>query len=1004
MRFGVLGPLTVRDDDGSPIVVGAPKVRALLAVLLLEPNRPVSTDGVMTALWGERPPATATASLHNHLARLRKALGPHADRLRSGREGVELRVGAGELDLDDFDGLTRLARRATAGEDWETACREAGAALALWRGLPLADVPGYAGHPAAARLLEQRLDLLDCRSEALLRLDRLDGLPAELRALVAEHPFRESFSRRLMLVLARTGRQAEALAVFRSLRRTLVEELGVEPGPAVQEAHREVLRSGEGRQPGPPRPVRPGPPPAEHPPAAEPLQPAEPPPPVAQLPPPVAQLPPAPAVFVGRTEQTARVRTALGADRTQAALVVISGMAGVGKTGLALHLAGSLREDFPDGQLYLNLHGGTPGVAPLQPAEAVAQLLLGLGVDARRIPEEPAAAAALLRSRLAPTRTLLVLDDAACVPQVLPLLPAGAGCVVLLTSRTTLATLDAAVHVPLDPLSDADGALLLARASGRAWADSDGAAVARIVALCGRLPLALRVSAARLRSRRTLTVGKLAERLARPEERLDHLELEDLSVRRSLRAAHDGLRGPGDLRDEEAAAALALVGALDLPEYPAPLLAWTMDLPERDAERALERLAEVALLQETARGPYVPHDLVREYARELADQPHRRARSADAVARALRWYVEGAALCSALLRPMFWPATGPAATRPPFADAAAALAWADAESENLLFLASGGAERHGLDAATNLELVNGLFPYLQDRGRIHDLNRLTRHAVTLARASGDAAAEGRALFQLASAHYSAGHLRPGVGLFRQAVDLSLRLGDDTARMLHLGNLAVLLKLLGRPDEARSTLAECLSLRPDDPSPNHEAILLGHQGHIAELADPREALGYHRRSAEVAHEAGIPVLRQLALCNLGYLHLRLGEPLEALDRFQDALEAMPAGSGHWNAEREVRLGRVKALLSLGLPEQAEQECARLLEETMARGDTYARGLLAHEHGHVRMALADEAGARALWREALAALEGTDAEVLGELRTLVRGPADRPAAHRSAACGW
>ncbi|AZM93576.1 BTAD domain-containing putative transcriptional regulator [Streptomyces sp. W1SF4] len=990
MRFGVLGPLTVHDDDGSPVVVGAPKVRALLAVLLLEPNRPVSTDGVMTALWGERPPATATASLHNHLARLRKALGPHADRLRSRREGVELRVGAGELDLDDFDGLTRLARRATAEEDWEAVCREAGAALALWRGLPLADVPGTAGHPATARLLEQRLDLLDSRSEALLRLGRLDGLPAELRALVAEHPFRESFSRRLMLVLSRTGRQAEALAVFRSLRRTLVEELGVEPGPAVQDAHREVLRSAEGRRPGPPRPVRPGPPP-------------EPPLAVAPLPPPVAQLPSAPAVFVGREAQTARVRTALGADRTQAALVVISGMAGVGKTGLALHLAASLREDFPDGQLYLNLHGGTPGVAPLQPAEAVAQLLLGLGTDARRIPEDPAAATALLRSRLAATRTLLVLDDAAGVSQVLPLLPAGAGCVVLLTSRTTLATLDAAVDVPLDPLSDADGALLLARASGRAWADSDGAAVARIVALCGRLPLALRVSAARLRSRRTLTVGNLAERLARPEERLDHLELEDLSVRRSLRAAHDGLRRPGDLPDEEAAAALALVGALDLPEYPAPLVAWTMDLPERNAERALERLAEVALLQETARGPYVPHDLVRAYARELADQPHRKARTADTVARALRWYVEGATLCSALLRPTFWPATGPAATRPPFTDAAAALAWADAESENLLFLASGGAERHGLDAATNLELVNGLFPYLQDRGRIHDLKRLTRHAVTVARASGDAAAEGRALFQLATAHYSGGHLRPGVDLFRQAVDLSLRLGDDTARMLHLGNLAVLLKILGRPDEARSTLSECLSLRPDDPSPNHEAILLGHQGHIAELADPREALGYHRRSAQVAHEAGIPVLRQMALCNLGHLHLRLGEPIEALDRFQDALEAMPAGSGHWNAEREVRLGRVKALLSLGLPEQAEQECAQLLEEITARGDTYARGLLAFERGHVRMALADEAGARTLWREALAALEGTDAEVLGELRTLVRGPADRPAAHRSAPRG-
>ncbi|MDX3642867.1 BTAD domain-containing putative transcriptional regulator [Streptomyces sp. MB09-02B] len=975
MRFAVLGSLTVVDDDGRTVVVRGPKVRALLAVLLLEANRTVPVDTVRAVLWGEEPPPTATASLHNHVARLRRALGDAGGtRLRTMTRGLQLRVDEGESDRDVFEGQVRRAQEAHHRGDWEAAERTANAALALWRGTPFADVPALVGHPVVPLLQEQRLQALECRFEALLRLGRPDGLAPELAALAEENPFRETLHRQLVLVLGRTGRQAEALALFRSLRRTLVEELGVEPGPALQEAHHEVLRGAATGPHRPPVPASPPPGPQAGPGSRQ----------VRETPRP-EQLPAPPVGFVGRAAHIAAVRAELESDRGRTALAVISGMPGVGKTGLALHIADQLRHAFPDGRLHLNLRGATPGTAPLAPADALVTLLHGLGLDARRIPDDVAAASALLRSALAPTRTLLVLDDAASASQVRPLLPAGAGCAVLLTSRRPLATLEASTHVRLEPLSPQEGALLLERASGRSWAASDGESVTRLAALCGHLPLALRVCGARLRSRAALPVQRLVERLARQEDRLDHLELEDLSVRRSLEAAHEALLGSGDPRDGEAAAALVLIGALDLPEYGAPLMAAATGRTERSAEHALDRLTEVALLQETGWGRHVPHDLVRDFARELAARPEARHASADAVERALRWYERRLAGCTATLRPhprrtAERPETGAA-----FVDAAAALAWADTEAANLLHLAGSGGQGPA-GATRTLDLIHTLFPYLHDRGRATDLERLTRHAVTLARSTGDTAAEARALGHLASAHYSAGRVRRALLLVDEAVELSERLGDGVARMRHLGNRAALLRELGRDADARATLARCLATRPHFLTPAEEAILVGHQGYVAELTDPRSALTYHRRSRGLARKAGSAVIEQVALCNTGRAHLVLGEPEHALRSFDEALHVMASGAAHWNAERETRLGRSQALRALGRLGPAREACGTLLREAAARGDSYGRGLADHEYGHVLRALGDEAAALTRWRGALSVLDGTDAPVLADLRAL------------------
>uniref|UniRef100_UPI0034E00D79 NB-ARC domain-containing protein n=1 Tax=Streptomyces flavofungini TaxID=68200 RepID=UPI0034E00D79 len=321
-------------------------------------------------------------------------------------------------------------------------------------------------------------------------------------------------------------------------------------------------------------------------------------------------------------------------------VVVVAGMAGVGKSALAVEVAHRLREEFPDGQLYINLHGATPGMTPLTPGQALASLLRDLGAEPRHTPEsgaDPSAASALLRSLLASTRTLLVLDDAATAAQVRPLLPAGPGCAVIVTSRSPLTTLDGAALFPLEPLSAGDSAALLRAVSGREGLDAGHP----LIELAGRLPLALRVVAARLAARRALTPDALAELLTDSEGRLHHLEYDDLSVRRSLAVALDALRTSERAADRDAALALARIGALDLPAYGVPLLARLLGTDELRAGAALDRLVDVALLEETAYGRYAPHDLVRDFARETAAGADATDGGAtDVVHEALRWYAE----------------------------------------------------------------------------------------------------------------------------------------------------------------------------------------------------------------------------------------------------------------------------------------------------------------------------------------------------------------------------
>ncbi|WP_440553621.1 BTAD domain-containing putative transcriptional regulator [Streptomyces sp. SCPE 10] len=1068
LRFGLLGPPVLYDrspydnpgdpesyeaveaTEGAVRPIGSPKVRALLAALLLEPGRVVSVESLTEALWGGAPPASARASLHNHVTRLRRLL-DDPDRLRSVPPGYLLRVEQGELDVYVFDALVAEARAAHARRDWPGVARACAAALVLWRGTPLSGLPAdLGGNALVPRLEEARLLLLEWRYDAQLAVGggRSAALVPELAALVAEYPLREAYHRQLMLALHRTGRQAEALAVHRDLRARLIEELGVEPGPAVREVHVEVLRGSgepveEGARPGaepesrwPAEGIRPGEERAADRPApagpcdggcgggpaeeAEDDPSASPPARSTRLPPPPAQLPPAPAHFTGRVAVRRALRRALTEPSEPSepsapgpAVAVVSGMAGIGKSALALYVAHELRERFVDGQLYVNLHGATPGMPPLGSAQALAALLRDLGVEPRNVPEHPDAAAALLRSLLAPSRVLLVLDDAANAAQVRPLLPAGPGCAVIVTSRSPLATLDGARRFPLAPLTGEDSAALLRAVSGRAGLDAGHA----LVALTGGLPLALRVVAARLAARRALTPDALAGQLTATGGRLRQLEYDDLSVRRSLAVALDALAAAEREADRDAALVLRGIGALDLPTYGAALVARLTGTDERRAEAALDRLVDVALLEETDYGRYTPHDLVREFARELAErsgEPHttttRRPSSPtpsdpappDLVA--LRWY---AAAAEVVLTAIVEPGPDlddrrrPTAAQPAghavdvaalrsFESAEQAFAWGETELENVVALVARNADSADPRTSAHLSvLARLLFPYVQRSGRVAEMEVLGRAALTAARRLGDAAAEAYALGDLAGLHFLTGRHNDALALNDRCLEIWRRLDVPTRIRRCLNNRGLLLEGLGRYAESEEALRQSLACSRLLNDPVGEAATHSHLGNLYEHTDPRAAIEQHRRSLAIGDRIGSVIVRHSAHCNMGYAHLTLGEPAAAARHFEESLRILGA-HGDWHGESQTRLGLVRALRRLGEDERAYRECGELLRRADARADRYTGGLARHQQGLLLSAQGRRAAAREVWRTALAALTGTDEQaVVAELRELLDG---------------
>jgi DNA-binding SARP family transcriptional activator len=724
LRIGVLGPLLV-ERGGAAITLTRGRAGVLLAVLAMSAGRPVGAGRLGGLIWDTEQPAHARASLHTVVARLRGLV-----------PGVVVTAGDGyllDVDADDVDLLRfrRLVREAGEAGGPAPALELLEQALGLWRGEPLADLRSAAlDRDVAPGLADEYLAAAQQRADIELGAGNYDRVIAELRELVGRYPLREPLWGQLMRALAAAGRQAEAIGEYHRAREVLAAQLGLDPSPGLQDLYGRLLQADQCAEPAAQSPAGPGPGPRDDGPVGG--------GPVDGQP---RRLPADTGVFTGREAELARlleVGEAAGAAAGPGAVVVmaIDGMAGVGKTALAVHAAHRLAGRFSDGQLFIDLHGYTQGYPPRTADQALEAFLRAMGVSPQQIPGDTEERAALYRERLAGTRTLIVLDNAADEAQVRPLIPGEAGCLVLVTSRRKLKALDDAQVVAVDVLPEADAVALLRMVAGpRRAVDEQGAA--EVVGLCGRLPLAVRIAGALLRNRPAWTLAHLAGKLREAHGRLDAFSDGDRDLAAVFGLSDQNLRD--DLR--RLFRYLGLVPGPETDAYAAAALAGTCPVV---VDRLLQELVDHNLLLEPAAGRYEMHDLIRASARALAAADPAEERDA-ALGRLLGYYQHTALRADARIARYAQP--GPAGPAPGHApdlpDADAALARLRAERINLA-----ACLRYAVDGGLDARIVAlsaGLANLLRIDGPWPKATAAQVTAAAAAERLGDQAGQARAL-------------------------------------------------------------------------------------------------------------------------------------------------------------------------------------------------------------------------------------------------------------------
>ncbi|MFI8363672.1 BTAD domain-containing putative transcriptional regulator [Streptomyces sp. NPDC085612] len=1092
MEFFVLG--SVGMSLGGPVLTGGPpQQQATLAALVLRAGHVVPLHELTSAVWGDTAPGSAVMILRTYVWRLRKLLEggssgkAGAQVLESANDGYRLAVPPGSVDAVRAEELAAKAARAHAAGQLDDCADALAEAVALWRGEPLAGVPGPFAESQRSRLAELRLHLLEERFEVDVLLGRHDRAVPELTSFIREVPLRERPYGLLMRALYAAGRQGDALAVFGRAREVLAEELGLDPGPDLRDLHARILSgdpalhppartphgaaapaaarppaaraTGRGTAPaphagerGPVPPARagvlraddptgpvpaggpvampatgtpartaPGPDPAGEPaygpavpgdPAGSPGQdrsgrtpadgagphrvriPGARTPGRAPAAAPVAdtaharpaQLPADITDFSGRAAELAGLAAAL-TDPARPALAVgtVSGMGGIGKSALALRVAHQVKDAYPDGQLYADLRG--TGTDPADPGTVLAGLLADLGVPRREVPASAEDRARLFRTVVDGRRLLLLLDDARDTAQVKPLLPGAAGCGVIVTGRARLGGLLSGHHVQLAEFTPREALGLLRHIVGDARVDREEEAAAALVTACARLPLAVRIVAARLAARPGWTVAHLVARLADERRRLTELRADDLAVAAVFELGYRQLTGPQ-------AAVFRRLAPVSRPGIGLAAAGAALGLPEPEAETLLEELVDAALLESPEPGRYRHHELGRDFALNLpapADEPEEAVcrrllhHLLGMAAEAFQWMIPGDPVHRSIVAATADPGEGR------LRSLTEARAWVVAEFDCALHAVQLAVRRPGGADTAHLTVAADLLVALSSFGQDIPYARITATAAELARAAvlcGNDRAAGRAHFLIGNAALQATDLGRARTASELAAQACRRAGDRAILQQAYNDLGVIAQFEQRYGEAAEYFDEALVLAREQGHRSgaltitlNAALARIRGGRAAEaLPACEEALAALREMADQHGVAHALCVRGQALHELG----RLGEAVAAYEECLALCEAVRIPGQR--AQADYRYART--LGALGRTAEALDASARALAHLRtAPGRGRDRGYALLVHAGVCREAGRHEEARSHAQEALDAFTRAGLPEAGEARALL-----------------
>ncbi len=990
--------------DTQRLELAGAREQIVLATLLLNANRVVTVDRLLEAIYGENLPPTSRAQARNSISSLRRLFASHghATTISTRPHGYVIGVGHDQLDSQQFGELVAAARAARDANHLDRAVAGYRDALRLWRGPALGGIDSQLLRAAADRLDEQRIAANEDRLALELDLGRPHELVGELTELVEEHPLRERLRGQLMLALYRCDRAAEALQVYRQGRRTMIDELGIEPGERLQRLEHSILTCDSSLDP---------------PAGLSRIHPAT--RPIPSL------LPTDIADFTGRAEQIEQIdrhltRAAGQGSRLPVPVMVITGKGGVGKTSTAVHAAHGAAGQFRDGQLFADLHGGS--ARPVGPTQVLERFLRALGVPGPQIPEGLDERAEVYRSLLAGRRILVVLDDAVGESQVSPLFPGSGGAAVLVTSRSRLAGLAGATHIEVDVLDAGQSLDLLARIAGTDRVQAQSQAATAVAEQCGHLPLALRIAGARLAARPHRSFQQLADRLADETRRLDELSHGDMGVRASISLSYDSA-------SDQARRLFRLLALLEQPVFSGWMSAALLDLPLAEAEDLLDDLVHARLIETTGTGTgvhshYRFHELIRVFAREclaaeesatdqkaavertlgallyLAEEARRRCDGGTYLRlddNALRWPLPDRLVDQLLSDPMSWFERERAALVAGVRQAAQAglsgPCWSLAHSAEPLFETRAYFDDWrettdvALQAARQAHDIRGQAAMLAARGAIQPqrqpfdvARRDLEAAAQLFQDVGDDQGFGTSIRNIAFLDNFSGRLGDAARGYDQALAIFRKTGDHVSEASVLQNLAVIKLNQHQPGEARALLADALRLaRTAVHHRRVEAQVLYLTGEAdLQAGELARAVGSLDEALAIVRDMGDPVGEARILQAAGVAKVRQGEFAQARTALQRALE-LAGLTGDRMAEARTLLGLSELALTSGDPGQAvapgqqaagifrgmgtplyEERALTLLSDAHAAlGDSAAAAAASADAAALRATLADNA---------------------------------------------